>query len=95
MAPAFLLLVLALYESGNVDVLVAGIRDLVAAEFDELRHHQAAQRIFAAAAGSLVFMPDSLRAFVPHRDDYHWQPDSYVVHALRQAAQEGLSRTAV
>ncbi len=94
MHPAFLLLVLALYEPRDVEALVGGLKDLVAAEFDELRDRDSAQRIVAAAAASLAFMPDSLRAFVPYGDDYKWQPDNRLVHALRQAAHEGLSRTA-
>lgn len=95
MDPTFLLLVLALYEPRDVGVLVGGLKDLVAAEFDELHDRDAAQKIVAAAAASLEFMPDSLRAFLPYGDDYKWQPDGGIVRALRQAAAEGLSRTAV
>lgn len=96
MEPAFLLLTLALYDAPfSVVDIVDGIKELISIEFAELRSHPSASRILAAARTSLVHIPDSLRAFVPHGEAYKWQPDAALVEALRTGAFEALSRPAV
>lgn len=90
--PAFLLLVLSLYRTDMSDAGVAqSLADLVAAEFSGNEFDaQTEEQIRDAARASLTYAPDSLRAFVPHGDEYEYQPDESRVTHFRHAAISAL-----